>query len=236
MAKIVGCACSLKLDWLNKAAQLLDENLTDAAYKQAVTEYLAVDITGPTRLRKTREILTNIWFKPDKQLEDIRQEAKTLLTKYPDCACAIQWGMLCLSYPVIVDVCKFMGRLFEQQDIITNTILRQKLYDAWGERGTLQTTTRRITLTMKQFGLLEETSKAHYKLLRKNVQSQEIVRFLLLTNIVAENTASYPFSSLTNLELLFPFDFQVQKEDLMLDKRFTTFMSNGELLVTLNGR
>ncbi len=236
MTKIVGFACSLKLDWLNNAAQLLDENLTAVAYKNAMKEYLAVDIAGSTRLRKTCDILTNIWFKPNERMSSVRQEARNLLAKYPEYSNIIHWIMLCLAFPVVTDVCKFMGRLFEQQDVITNTILRKKLYDAWGERGTLQTTTRRITLTMKFLGLLEEPSKAHYKLLRKQIIPQEIVRLLIFSNMLIDNSTSYPFSSLSSLELLFPFDFYVLKEDLILDKRFMTFMSKGEMMVTLNGR
>jgi hypothetical protein len=33
-------------------------------------------------------------------------------------------------------------------------MIRQKLYDEWGERGSLEATTRRVTLTLKELGLL----------------------------------------------------------------------------------
>lgn len=57
MAKTVGFACSIKLQWLNKAVQLLHENLNETDYKAALNEYLSFEIDSPTRLRKTREIL-----------------------------------------------------------------------------------------------------------------------------------------------------------------------------------
>ena len=33
MAKMVGYACSIRLPWLNKAVQMLEENLPEAEYK-----------------------------------------------------------------------------------------------------------------------------------------------------------------------------------------------------------
>ena len=34
MAKMVGYACSIKLQWLNKAVQLIKENLEEIEYKE----------------------------------------------------------------------------------------------------------------------------------------------------------------------------------------------------------
>ena len=38
MAKTVGYACSIRLQWLKKAIQLLEENLDEVAYKQELNE------------------------------------------------------------------------------------------------------------------------------------------------------------------------------------------------------
>ena len=39
MAKMVGYACNIKLQWLNHAVAMLDENLTEAEYKEKMNEY-----------------------------------------------------------------------------------------------------------------------------------------------------------------------------------------------------
>ena len=93
---------------------------------------------------------------PSEELDPVRKDALEVLAEHPDCSEPVQYLMLCLTYPVFKDVCKIMGKLFEFQDEITNPSLKQKLYDAWGERGTLETTTRRITLTLKGNGYPEE--------------------------------------------------------------------------------
>jgi hypothetical protein len=41
MAKMVGYACSIRLQWLNKAVQLLSEGLDEEAYRNALNEYLS---------------------------------------------------------------------------------------------------------------------------------------------------------------------------------------------------
>ena len=61
MAKMVGLSRNLKLTWLNKAAELASVELTEQEIKDQLNEYLSFEITSPTNLRKTREILMNIW-------------------------------------------------------------------------------------------------------------------------------------------------------------------------------
>ena len=116
MAKMVGYACNIKLQWLNYAVSLLDENLTEAEFKEKMNEYLSFEIDSPTRLRKSREIIMNTWFYDSDEIMPIRQEALTLLKAHPECDVAIHLCLLFLSYPVVADICKFMGRLFEYQD------------------------------------------------------------------------------------------------------------------------
>jgi len=233
MAKTVGYACSIKLQWLNKAFQLLSENLDETSCKEQLNEYLSYEIDSPTRLRKTREILMNVWVYESKEITSIRKEAISLLTKYPDYAAAINLCLIYLAYPVVADICKFMGRLFEFQDEVTNAMLKQKLYDEWGERGTLETTTRRITLTLKDMDILTCESKTRYRLKRQIIKNEKVVNFLLSISMRIDGKSYYTFSDIKEFSLLFPFDFQTNKEQLMADERFMINNFGGELTVAL---
>ena len=84
MAKRVGYACNIRLPWLNKAVQMLEENLSEVEYKEKMNEYLSFEIDSLTRLRKTREILMNVWYYPSDELENTRTEARVLLDRYPE--------------------------------------------------------------------------------------------------------------------------------------------------------
>jgi hypothetical protein len=234
MAKMVGYACNVKLSWLNYTVSLLDENLTEPEFKEKLNEYLSFEIDGPTRLRKTREILMNIWFYERDDIASVRAEAKTLLQRFPECDIAIHLCMIYLTYPVFADVCKFMGRLFDFQDVITNTVLRQKLYDEWGERGSLESTTRRITLTLKDMGILSNEARTRYRLTKHNVTAGPVIDFMIFTAMKIDGSGYYPFVNLTDLNVLFPFTYQVTKEQFMQNKKFLTSNFGGEFSVSLS--
>lgn len=233
MAKMVGYACSTRLPWLNKAVQMLEENLPEKEYKEKMNEYLSFEIDSPTRLRKTREILMNVWYYPSEELEETRKEAIELLDKYPEYAEAIQYCMLCLTYPVFADVCKIMGKLYEFQEEITNPALKQKLYDDWGERGTLEATTRRITLTLKELGILKNEVKTRYTLHKLNIGNEAVLNFIITQGMKLDGSSYYSYTELGNLYILFPFEYQVSKEMLMNEDRYTMTGFGGEVSFTL---
>ena len=140
---MVGLSRSLKMSWLNKAAELALEDLTENDVKEQLNDYLSYEIQSPTVLRKTREILMNVWIRQDGSPERILLDAKMLFRNYTDYALQIHWCLLMSAYPIFVDVCKLIGKLSQFQDEITLAQIKQKIYDEWGERGSLETTSRR---------------------------------------------------------------------------------------------
>jgi hypothetical protein len=152
MAKTVGLSRNIKMQWLNKAVALLDDNLEEAEYKSALNEYLGYEIGSAINIRKTREILMHLWFYKDAETDDIRELALSLIRAYPDYALPIHWCMMLITYPVFSDVCKLIGRISDFQDEITLAQLKQKLFDEWGERTTLFHSTDKIITTMKEMG------------------------------------------------------------------------------------
>ena len=233
MAKMVGFACSIRLQWLNMAAQLTKENLTEAEFKERVNEYLSFEIESPTRLRKTREILMNIWYYESEEMNSVRKEAISLIDKYPEYSSIIHLCMIYLVYPVVADICRFIGRISEFQNEITNATLKQKLYDAWGERGTLETTSRRVTLTLKELDLLRAETKTRYVINKIKVPHENVVNFLLSLAMKIENDGYYTMSQLKDFSILFPVEMNISREQLMADERFAINNFGGEMSVSL---
>lgn len=233
MAKRVGYACNIRLPWLNKAVQMLEENLSEVEYKEKMNEYLSFEIDSLTRLRKTREILMNVWYYPSDELENTRTEARVLLDRYPEQSAVIQYCMLCLTYPVFADVCKIMGKIFEFQEEVTNPALKQKLYDDWGERGTLEATTRRITLTLKEMDILRNETRIRYILHKIPVETEDVLNFIITQGMKLDGSSYYSYTELGNLYILFPFKYQVSKEMLMNEDRYTMTGFGGEVSFTL---
>ena len=233
MAKMVGYACSIRLPWLNKAVQMLEENLPEAEYKEKMNEYLSFEIDSPTRLRKTREILMNVWYYPSEELGNTRKEAITLLSKHPEYSAPIQYCMLCLTYPVFADGCKIMGKLYEFQEEVTNSTLKQKLYDEWGERGTLEATTRRITLTLKEMDILKNEVKTRYTLHKIEITNNDVIDFIITQGMKLDGSSYYSYSEMNTLYILFPFEYQVSKEMLMEKDKYVMTGFGGEISFTL---
>ena len=53
MAKMVGLSRNLKLQWLNKVAELVWRT-SEQEIKEQLNEYLSFEIESPTNIRKTR--------------------------------------------------------------------------------------------------------------------------------------------------------------------------------------
>lgn len=233
MAKTVGYACSIKLQWLKKAIQLTQENLDEATYKLELNEYLSFEIDSPTRLRKTREILMNIWYYDDEIINPFRKEALELIEMYPDYIVPINLCLIYLAYPVVADICKFMGRIFEYHDEVTNATLKQKLYDEWGERGTLETTSRRVTLTLKELEILSDATRTRYALNKMTITNPKVVAFVLAAAMQIDGNSYYTFTELNDFDVLFPYEFTVSKEQMLTDPHFTSTHFGGELTIAL---
>lgn len=235
MAKTVGFACALKLSWLNMAAQLIEKNLSVDDYKAELNEYLSFEIEkGSVRLRKTRDILMNIWYHENAELTDSRATALKLLKESPENSAAIQLCMIYMTYPVFRDICKFTGRILDFQDNFTNTQLTQKLYDEWGERGTLQATCRRVSLTMKELGLIKAVTKVRYAPVKQKITDPDVISFILATAMRIDKNSYYSLEELTSFDVMFPLSYPISKELLMTDKQFSVNTFAGEMVVSLS--
>lgn len=233
MAKAVGLSRNIKMQWLNKAVDILAENLSEAEYKQALNEYLSFEISSATNLRKTREILMNIWFYEDEEINEIRKAGVSLIHEYPDLTLPVHWCMMLVVYPVFVDICKLIGRISDFQDEITLAQLKQKLFDEWGERTTLYHSTDKIIATMKDFSALSCDKPGKYHLCKHAINNEQIVNFMMMVAMKVDGNSYYTYTDLANMGILFPFSYQLQKEQLMSDERFVINNFGGELTVAL---
>lgn len=237
MAKAVGFSRNLTLTWLNKAAELFRENLSEVEFKNQLTDYLSYEIKSPTNLRKTREILMHIWFyQEDDRINHMREQAVQLINKYPDYDMAIHWGMLLLVYPVFRDLCHIMGRMAEFSDTITSRQLKQKLYDEWGERTTLFHSTDKIVATMKDLTAITAEKPGNYKITKHEVKNEQIVIFMVKAAMMSDGNSYYNISDLGALEVLYPFQYEITRDTCSIDTHFSLSNLGGEWTVSVTQR
>ncbi len=236
MAKAIGLSRKVKLQWLNKAVDLLGENLTEEEYKAKMNEYLSFEIESPTVLRKTREILMRVWFyEDDADVTAIRKDAIDLIRRYPDYDVAIHWCMLLAVYPVFADLSRLMGRIAEFNDVITLSQLKQKLYDEWGERSTLYHSTDKIIAMIKELGVISSDKPGNYTIVKHSVTRPNVVNFMIRVAMKVDGNSYYSFTDLNAFNVLYPFDYKVFKEELISDSYFVVTIFGGELTITLKG-
>lgn len=234
MAKMVGLSRNLKLQWLNKVVELVSSNLTEQEIKDQLNEYLSFEISSPTNLRKTREILMNIWVYENDISNKLREEAVSIVRDMPEYALVAHWCMMMATYPVFVDMCKLIGRLSEFQDEITLSQIKQKLYDEWGERTTLYHSIDKLISTLKELIVLQCEKPGKYHIVKHEVSNGRISAFMMYAMMLVGDSGYYSFTDLGNSVYFYPFQYQLEKELLLGDDRFSMNNFGGELSVSVN--
>jgi len=235
MARTIGLSQKLRLAWLNKAVELLNEDLSEKDYRDKLTEYLSYEIESPTILRKTSRNLMLVWFYHEiDSVSRLRPSAIDLIKKYPEYAPVIHWCMLMLTFPVFHDLCHIMGRMLEFSDTITLRQLKQKLYDDWGERQTLHYSTSKIICTMKDLNAVEVTKPGNYHVIIHSISEDNVTRFMLKSAMLSGNTDYYKINELASLEVLFPFRYEAKKGNFINGIDFSVSNFGGELTVSLS--
>lgn len=233
MAKMVGLSLVVKQGWMRKAVALLNENLSEVEYRKQLEEHLSYEIDSPTNRRKAREILMKIWYLNSEGVEKLQEEGRKLIQKYPDQLTEIGWCMMPLAYPVFLDISRLMGKMFEFEDTITTTQIRKKIFDEYGERGTVDYSTIKIISTMRELGSVQSASVGKQTRVRINVTNPEIVSFMTKVAMYLGGSSYYTFSSLAEFPFLFPFKYRLAKEAVFQDEAFVTANFGGELSVSL---
>lgn len=233
MAKMVGLSRTVKLQWLNKVVELVLEGLSEQEIKDQLNEYLSFEIESPTNIRKTREILMNIWVFENEQSRRIKASALDLIKAYPEYDFVVHWCMLMTAYPVFVDMCKLIGKMSEFQDEITLVQLKQKLFDEWGERTTLFHSIDKLVATLKALDVVESDKPGKYHVKMHRVSNSKVVAFMVFTMMIVDDSGYYSFTDINSSIYLFPFEYRMEKEALLEDGRFTMNNFGGELSISL---
>ena len=235
MAKMVGLSRNLKLPWLNEVVRLYAEGLDDNQIKEKLNEYLSFEIGSPTVLRKTREILMNIWVYENDYTATLRDEALRLFQKDSDYALPVHWCMMLAAYPVFQDMCRLIGKIGEFEETITTKQIKQKLFDEWGERSTLYHSSDKLISTLKALEALDSEKTGVYSIKKHEFSKPEIVNFLLYAMMKIDDAGYYSLLDLENSVYLFPFEYKVSKEAILMDEKYTTGTFGGELSISLKG-
>lgn len=234
MAKMVGLSRNIKLPWLNKVVEFVADGMTEQEIRDGLNEYLSFEIESPTNLRKTREILMNIWVYENDYSEKLRPEALRLIKKDLDNQLSAHWIMMLAAYPVFQDLCKLISKMSEFQDEVTLAQIKQKLFDEWGERTTLFHSIDKLIATLKALEVLVCDKPGKYRINKHRLYKEDVITYMTYAMMVIDDGGYYSLHQLQEAGILFPFEYEIKKEWILSDARFTLANFGGEVSFALN--
>ncbi len=233
MAKMVGLSRNIKLRWLDKTVEFVLENKSEEEIKEELNDYLSYEIKSKDNLRKTREILLNIWVYSKANHPKLHQRALGLIKKYPDDALCMHWCMMLLAYPVLSDVSVLFSNLSEYQEEITLSQIKNKMFDEWGERTTLYHSLDKMIQTLKDLGILNSEKVGRYKVIKHTISQKEIVNFMVLAALHLKEETYYPVSELEHIKQYFAFDYTIDRTSLFKEDSLVVSNFGGNQTISL---
>lgn len=211
--KMVGLSRAIKIEWLNKTVDLVLEGMAPENIKEALNDYIGFEISSKDNIRKSRDILMNLWVYPfeDENANQIRQWALEAIRNGSEDKLAMHWCMLLLYYPVFVDVTGMVGKLSTMQDTFSLAWLKDKMFEEWGERTTLFHSLDKIMQTLRQIGAVNSKG-GNYTINHFEIKNAETKRILLKTILALKMQAYYEPSELASVPQMFPFEYEVDSE------------------------
>ena len=212
MAKMVGLSRGLKQEWLDKTVQFVIEGKSETEIRDELNDYLSYEITSLTNIRKTRELLMNIWVYPYEINDDIRKDALSAYSSNKDGGMPLHWCLMLLKYPVFVDICGLIGKLTLIQDTFSTAWLKDKLFEEWGERTTILHSSDKILQTIKCLGAIENQAIGTYLIKQRPILSEGTIRVMVKTVLALKQKAYYELTDFATCPQMFPFVFDVTHE------------------------
>ena len=211
--KIVGLSRAIKPEWLNKVVSLVNEGMAPENIKEALNDYISFEISSPDNIRKSRDILMNLWVYPfdNEKSNGIRKQALQAIKNGNEDTLAFHWCMLLLYYPVFVDVTGMIGKLSTMQDSFSLAWLKEKMFEEWGERTTLLHSLDKIMQTLRQIGAVESKNGV-YTVKRYEITDATTKKIILKTILALKMQAYYEPSELARVSQIFPFEYTIDPE------------------------
>lgn len=229
MGKMVGLSRAIKIEWLNKVVSLVNEGMEPDNIKDALNDYISFEISSPDNIRKSRDILMNLWVYPfeSEKANQIRKLALDAINNGNENRLAMHWCMLLLYYPVFVDVTGMIGKLSSMQDSFSLAWLKTKMFEEWGERTTLFHSLDKIMQTLRQVGVVD-SKKGVYTVNHYEIEDATTKKLLIKTILTLKMQAYYELSELDKVPQMFPFEYTVDSELIFGNQDFeiSNFGSN----------
>ena len=219
MDKGIGFNRNILLRWLNVAAELAAEGLPADQVRPRLDAVVSRDIASEENRRKSIDILVNIWVKTRQMVPALHEHA---LAMVPAVSISgeqvwLHYGLTLLHYPFFRETAAAIGQLGRREGLITPAMVKARLFAERGQLGSLEKAVERVLFSLRDWGAVGETNRAHAYAPRLAVfcaSSVDLEAWLLACALHANPAGELPFADLLRLPELFPFRFTLTVDDL----------------------
>lgn len=194
----------ISLDWANHALELAISRHSP----NSLDAWLHGQISGQESASRTAQLLRNLWFKKRRETDTIRDKALDIASKTtPSQWLVLHWGMALASFPFFQNTISIIGRLLRLQGVFNTTEVRQRLMEAYSNKGTVPRALNRGVQTLGNWGVIHRTQKNAWQALpRIPIGDTQILAWLLRCAISREADRHFHAADLLRLPELFPFE------------------------------
>jgi len=231
MGRIVGMNRTIKLEWLNETADLVLQGFDEAEIRLKLQEYLSFEIKSPVVLKNTRTILLQTWVYIPNEFCDIKNKALKLFVNSGVDRVIAHWCMMLLAYPLMVDICGYIGKATKIQDYFSVAWLKEKLNENWGERTTISDSISKILQTFRQLHVIDKIKTGVYIAKIQSIEETEAISLMVQTVLALKLKAYYEIDEISLTPQMFPFRYKVTHEILNASEDFTLSHFGGKTVL-----
>ncbi len=219
MNKGIGFNRNIKRVWLDAAAAFCAETDDAAVIRARLEPIIALEISSRANIRKTIDILLNIWHKSRAISPGLYDQAAAIFqeTAAPGDRLWLHYGLTLLAYPFFNTVAGIMGQISRYEPELTAGQVRKQTMAELGQLGSLNEALSRIIFSLRDWGILVNGAKQyHYAPQFQHLTTEQtrLETWLLTCALAAHAAAELPIADLLKLPQLFPFRLTVGVGDL----------------------
>ena len=220
----IGIKQAIRLEWMQKAANLMLAGLDAKTIRQELHEFLT-DRKGNgsegERSDQTRSFVVNnlmkIWVSPDPELIPFRDASLAFLREHPSMTLAVHWGMISAVYPFWFNVARQTGRLLALQDQVTQQQIINRLKEQYGDRQTVSRYARYVVRSFVVWGALKDSAAigCYEKTSLMNIADKNLTILMFESALLSTPEASGALGLLLSNPAFFPFQLPVMTGDFV---------------------
>jgi len=225
MNKGIGFNRSIFLPWLDAAAELRLRSDNLAAMREGLQVIVGRDLHGVDAIRKTVDVLVNIWLKSEAVHAGLHADALQILPSLPSTQRVwLHYGLTLLYYPFFRQCAAVLGQYGRLGNTLTRQAVKDRLASELGHLGSLNRAAERVIASLVNWGLLGHNAENHQyipKIQFLTADNLNLEVWLFSCALSAHPADELPFADLLRLPELFPFKFTVTIDQLRKNSRLT---------------